>query len=104
MAKYYGKIGFGVTVETSPGVMKPDIVERPYKGDVLRNTRRWQNGEGANDNLNINNSISILADPYAFENFHNIRYASWMGVNWKISNIDVQYPRLILTLGGEYNG
>lgn len=104
MAKYYGKIGFGVTVETSPGVTKPDIVERPYKGDVLRNTRRWQNGEGANDNLSINNSISILADPYAFENFHNIRYASWMGVNWKISNIDVQYPRLILTLGGEYNG
>lgn len=103
--RYFGEIGYGITEEIRPGVYEPDrIVKRNYYGDVIRNTRRYENSGGVNDNLNINNSISIVADPFAYENFHAIRYATFMGSKWKVSSVEVQYPRLILTLGGVYNG
>lgn len=104
MAKFYGPIGFAVTVESVPGVHKETIVERNYCGDLIRNNRRLQAGEGLNDDINITNEISIIADPYANQNFHSIRYVGFMGAKWKVSSVDVQYPRLILALGGVYNG
>lgn len=104
MAKYYGKIGYAETVETNPGVWTEQITERSYYGDMIRNTRRLQSAEQVNDNINIANDLSIIADPYAINNFHTMRYAEFMGAKWKISNVEVQYPRLILTLGGLYNG
>lgn len=104
MAKYYGKIGYAETVETNPGVWTEQITERSYYGDMIRNTRRLQSAEQVNDNINITNDLSIIADPYAINNFHTMRYAEFMGAKWKISNVEVQYPRLILTLGGLYNG
>ena len=104
MAKYYGKIGYAETVETDPGVWTEQIIERSYYGDMIRNIRRLQSAEQVNDNINIANDLSIIADPYAINNFHSMRYAEFMGAKWKISNVEVQYPRLILTLGGVYNG
>ena len=104
MAKFYGKIGYANTVETKPGVYEEQIVERSYYGDLIRNTRRLQSADQVNDNINISNEISIVADPYATNNFHTMRYAGFMGTKWKISNVEVSYPRLILTLGGVYNG
>lgn len=103
MAKYYGKIGYAEPVETNPGVWTEQITERSYYGDMIRNTRRLQSAEQVNDNINISNDLSIIADPYAINNFHAMRYAEFMGAKWKISNVEVQYPRLILTLGGLYN-
>ena len=104
MAKFYGKIGYANTVETKPGVYEEQIVERSYYGDLIRNTRRLQSADQVNDDINISNEISIVADPYATNNFHPMRYAVFMGTKWKISNVEVSYPRLILTLGGVYNG
>ena len=104
MAKFYGKIGYSNTVETKPGVYEEQIVERSYYGDLIRNTRRLQSADQVNDDINISNEISIVADPYATNNFHTMRYAVFMGTKWKISNVEVSYPRLILTLGGVYNG
>lgn len=104
MAKFYGNIGFAETVETEPGVWVEETTVRPYYGDLVRNTRRLENSGGVNDNVNISNGISIIADPYANHNFHSIRYIEFMGAKWKVSNIEVQYPRLILTIGGVYNG
>ena len=104
MAKFYGKIGYANTVETKPGVCEEQIVERSYYGDLIRNTRRLQSADQVNDDINISNEISIVADPYATNNFHTMRYAIFMGTKWKISNVEVSYPRLILTLGGVYNG
>lgn len=104
MAKFYGKIGYASTVETKPGVYEEQIVERSYYGDLIRNTRRLQSTDKVNDDINIGNEISIVADPYATNNFHTMRYAVFMGTKWKISNVEVSYPRLILTLGGVYNG
>lgn len=103
MAKFYGNIGYGETVETRPGVWEEKITERNYYGDVLQFNRRWETGEHLNDDLNINNKISIVADPFAYQNFHAIRYVEWMGAKWKVTNVEVQYPRLILTVGGVYS-
>lgn len=103
MAKFYGLIGYAETVETAPGVWEEQIVERKCSGDEIKNSRRLQAGESLNDNLTVNNTFSILADPYANRNFHSMRYIKWKGAAWKITNVDVQRPRLILTVGGVYN-
>lgn len=105
MAKFYGTIGFfECTTETRPGVFDEVIVERPYYGDIIRNTRRLQSGQYVNDSVTVSNEFSILSDPYALQNFHSMRYISWMGVKWKVTSVEVQYPRLILTAGDEYHG
>ena len=104
MAKWFGTIGFAETVETSPGVWEEQIATRQYYGDLVRNTRRLQSSYKVNDDVNIANEISIVADPYANENFHAMRYAEFMNSRWKINTVEVQFPRLILELGGVYNG
>ena len=104
MAKFYGVIGYAVTKMTERGIYEEQIVETEYVGDVIRNTRRLRDGSKINDDINISNQISIIADPYAANNFHTMRYVVFMGAKWKISEVEVQYPRLILTLGGLYNG
>lgn len=104
MAKYHGKVGFVTFSEKTPGVDVEVPIEREYFGDVYRNTKRWGKGTDINPDLTINNQISIVADQYARDNLYAIRYISWMGTLWSISNVDVQYPRLILTIGEVYNG
>lgn len=103
MAKVYVKVGYADTVETAPGVLEEQITERDYYGELLRNSRRLQTASQVNDDINISNEISILSDPYAIQNFHSMRYAEFMGAKWKIPTVEVQYPRLILSLGGVYN-
>lgn len=104
MAKFYGNVGYIETVEVEPGCWEEQTIERPYYGDLIRNTSRYQSSGGVNDNISINNNISIVADPYANENFQHMRYVVFMGTKWKITNVEIQYPRIILTLGGVYNG
>ena len=104
MAKWFGNIGYAETVETSPGVWEEQITVREYFGDLTRNTRRLQTADKVNDDININNELSIVSDPYAIDHFYSMRYAEFMGAKWKITNVEVRYPRLILSLGGLYNG
>ena len=104
MPKFYGNIGYAISKETDPGVWVEDIVEHKYSGDVYRNTRKLQSGNQVNDSIDISNEISILSDPFANENFHSMRYVTYMGAKWKVSSVEVRYPRLILTVGGLYNG
>lgn len=104
MAKFYGVVGFVDTVETEPGIWEEKVTERTYSGDLVRNSRRIQSSDSVNESITISNEISIIADPYAEQNFHAIRYAVFMGTKWKIESVDVQYPRLTLTMGGKYNG
>ena len=104
MAKFYGKIGYGESVETAPGVYEDVITEFNYFGDVLRNTRQLQTGENLNSDISVNNSISIVADAYANEHFFAIRYIEWMGALWSVTDVEVKSPRLILRMGGVYNG
>ena len=102
MAKYYGAVGYGETVETAPDVYSETVTERYYFGNVSRNTRRWQTGQNLNDELELDNVISIIADPFAFRHFSFIRYVVWNGIKWKVKTVEVEYPRLVLTIGGVY--
>lgn len=104
MAKFYGKIGYAQTIETSPGIWEERVTERSYTGDLIRNTRKLQGGEKVNADITISNEVSIIADPFANGNFHAMRYIEFMGARWKIDSVEVQYPRLILSIGGIYNG
>lgn len=104
MAKWCGVIGFAEYKETSPGVWEDVITERNYYGEVIRSTRRNQTADQLNDHINVANEISILADPFANDNFHSMRYIAYRGAKWKISSVEIRYPRLILTTGGLYNG
>lgn len=105
MAKWFGAIGFAEKVETKPGVWEEQITEHKYYGDVIRNTRRLQSTDQLNDDINIANEISIVADPFAVNHIYAMRYVEFMGTRWKVSTVDAsQRPRLILSVGGVYNG
>lgn len=105
MGKFYGEVGYAVREETKPGVWMDKIVKRNYVGEYVRNrsARSTSSGE-VNDDIVIENAISIVADPYAYEHFHNIKYVTSMGAKWKVVSVEIQHPRLILTTGGIYNG
>ena len=103
MTRWCGVVGYAETLEIEPGVWAEEFTERKYYGDLLRNSRRLQGSQQINDDITISNQISILADPYAVQHFHAIRYAELFGTKWKVSSVEVQYPRLILELGGVYN-
>lgn len=106
MARFHGVVGYGNAVEDPPesGVWADVITERSYFGDVVRNTRQLRDGENLNNDLSVGNSISIVADAYASEHFFAIRYVVWQGVAWIVTEVEVQAPRLLLKLGGVYNG
>ena len=103
MAKFYGMIGYAQTVEKTPGVWVEDIIEKPYYGDISRLTKKLEGGSTVNSNINMANEISIVADPFASENFFAMRYVLYAGAKWRINSVEVQYPRLILGIGGLYN-
>lgn len=105
--KFSGKIGFWLgDIKTKPGIYKSNIVEKTYTGDVLKNIRNFQSAENQiNDNLRVNNRLSIISDLYMQKNWASIKYVLWNGVKWKVSSVDVSsYPRVVLELGGVYNG
>jgi hypothetical protein len=104
MARFHGRVGYGESVETAPGVWVDVITERLYFGDVVRNARNLREGETLNPDLNVQNSISIVADAYANDHFFAIRYVEWAGVLWTVPTVEVQSPRLLLRLGEVYNG
>lgn len=103
MAKFYGNIGYSVTEETSPGVYEERYVDRKYRGDITRMSRALKEAQKVNDDVTISNVISIVADTYAYENIYAIRYVEWAGAKWKVTSIEVQRPRLTLTIGGVFN-
>ena len=104
MAKFYGKIGFVNMIETIPDVWEPVETEKSYCGDLIRNQRRWSNGESVNQNLEVSNEISILLDDFIQENIGAIKWVEVMGSKWKVNSVTLDYPRITLTLGGVYNG
>lgn len=105
--KWHGKIGFEEVVEVSPGpgkatVWKPVITERHYYGNVERIVKRYDHGDKVNDDISINNQFSIISDPYASNNFFNMRWIEWCGKKWKVNEVTVEPPRLTVNIGGEY--
>lgn len=103
MAKWFGAIGYGMMVETAPSSYREVIEERKYYGTLNRNVKRTETGEGLNDDVTVSNELSIVADQFAYQNFHCIRYVEFMGAKWKVTSVSVDAPRLILSFGGVYN-
>lgn len=104
MAKFFGAVGYGEPTETAPGVWVDQIVEYQYYGDILRPGRQLREGEYLNNDISVNHVISVVADAYANEHFFAIRYVKWAGAHWTVTDVTVQRPRLLLRLGGVYNG
>lgn len=104
MSKFCGIVGFSIQKKTGPGVWSDEIVEQKYYGDLLKNIRKNQNSSNVNDNITISNEVSIISDEFATNNYSSIVYVVLKGVKWKVTDINIQYPRLILSLGGVYNG
>ena len=102
--RFFGEVGYAIPHVDEYGVDSPIIEKRKYYGDILKLGTRWQDTEHLNDNIVVQHRISILADPYAIEHFPYIKYVEWMGTRWNVNSADLEYPRLILTLGGVYNG
>lgn len=103
MAKYYGMIGYSNRQETDPGVWEETYIEKPYCGEDLNAKSKWQTSSNLIDNIDITKQLSIIADPFAYQNFFNIRYIEYLGCKWKVTAVEIQRPRLILTIGGVYN-
>lgn len=104
MAKFFGEIGFATQVETSPGIWEDKIIEKQYYGDITRESRRFSASEQVLDNINLSNQVSIIADGYVTDNIQNLRYVRWLGGLWKISYVELKFPRLVLEITGVYNG
>ena len=104
MAKWFGKVGYVTTEEKIPGVYTQVPEERRYYGEILTNTSKWSASNKINDDLTVSNRISIIADPFAYQKFRYIKYVEFMDTFWEVTNAEVQYPRIILSLGGAYNG
>lgn len=102
MAKWYGKLGFISETEDDYGVVKSVSSEKSYFGDMLKNYRKFREGSNVNEKITISNELSIISDPFLYNNLQNLRYVEYIGTKWKIDSIDVQYPRIVLSLGGEY--
>lgn len=104
MARFFGPVGFGEQQETAPGVYSEVITELRYYGDVVRDARRLSEAEKLNKDISVTNSISIIADAHANEKYFAIRFVEWGGVAWTVTEVEVQFPRLILRLGEVWNG
>lgn len=106
MARFYGEIGYGESEESpaDSGIWVDVITEFSYLGDVTRQSSQLEPGDKLNSDISVGNSISIVANEYAIEHFSKIKYVKWVGERWIVTNVTVQPPRLILTLGGVYNG
>jgi hypothetical protein len=104
MARFFGVVGYGESVETVPGKWEDVIVEHSYYGDVTRVSRTLDAPQKVNFDVSVRNSIEILADGYANEHFDAIRYVQWMGTRWIVTSVEVRRPRLLLEIGGVYNG
>lgn len=103
MAKWFGKVGYSYLEEVEPGLWEEQITEREYYGDSYKENWKRQSSDSVNDNINISKVISIVADPFAYQHCSDITYVEYMGTKWKVTDIDPQRPRLVLTMGGVYN-
>ena len=104
MAKFYGAVGYVMPNERRPGVFVEEPIEFNYVGDFIRISSRWNSSGGVNEDIVLGNRLSIVADSFAYEHFSSLRYVVIQDVAWSVTQIEVSAPRLILSIGGVYNG
>ena len=104
MNRWHGKVGYIETVEIEPGIWEEKETVRSYYGELVRNSSKFRVSGDVNDDKDVSVELSIVADPYSSLHFHAIRYVEFGGTKWKVNTVEPKRPRLILSLGGEYNG
>lgn len=104
MPKCSGVIGYTLAVETQPGVWTEDVTEKKYYGDIVRDNRKIVDQGVINNGITISNNISIVSNKFMLENMAFMTYITFMGSKWRISSVDIKPPRIIITIGGLYNG
>lgn len=104
MPKYSGLIGFAKSTDHGDGVWEDEIIEKKYRGDILQNRHRWDTHDKVNDDFNITNSLSIISDSFLIDNAYAIKYVTMLGTRWEVNSLEIKSPRLILYIGGLYNG
>lgn len=104
MGKFAGQIGFIKSAERTPGLFENETIERPYTGEILQDVRNWRSNETVNDDLTLSNRFSVIADNYILNNMYTMKYVVWRGVRWSVTKIELQAPRITITVGGVYNG
>lgn len=101
--KWFGQIAFSNQVETEPGVYEDnDPILRDYYGDVIKNYKRDNSASTSNPDISISNQLSVVADPFLLNSFHEILYVTFMGTKWSVSSVDIQYPRMVIDFGNKY--
>ena len=101
--KWHGKIGYAMTTEDC-GIWKDSVIEKDYKGDLTKNSVRLQTSDSVNNNLVVKDQVSVVADPFAYANFQYMKYIEIMNTMWSIESVELQYPRLLISVGGVWNG
>jgi hypothetical protein len=98
MARFAGFVGYVTQVESVPGVWSP--VENPkyMRGDVIRQSSTSQNGD-----ISLNHRVSLIGDSYTFNNYYNIKWVEIGSAKWSVTSVEIQRPRVIITLGGLWN-
>lgn len=104
MAKFSGLVGYVTTEQTTPGVWLPVETPKRMRGDIIRQSSSRQNDDKVNSDVSLNHRISLVGDAYSFGNYYNIRWIEVDGLKWEVTGIEIQRPRIIVTLGGPYNG
>ena len=106
MARFHGRVGYGESAETESGsgIWTDQITEKEYTGYVIQVRRGTDPGPDYNTTFTVQTIISIVADAYANDRFLAIRYVEWAGVLWTVTSVEVQRPRLLLSLGEVYDG
>lgn len=104
MARFSGLVGYVTEEETVPGVWGPVEKTRMMKGDVIHQVSRYDKGEKVNDDIVLNHRISLIGDSYSFGNYYNLKWVKMGTIKWKVTSIEIKRPRLIVSLGGVWNG
>jgi hypothetical protein len=104
MNRYSGVIGIRrPPVEVEPGIFEDVIEEVAITGSIYRRPARWAIGETAQDTLQMNQVISVVAPENIQNSLDGIVYATYQGRRWAVRSIEYNRPRLELSLGGTYN-
>lgn len=104
MTKYAGLVGYVVQEQTAPSVWTPVETPKRMKGDIIRQSASTQNDDKVNSDITLNHRVSLIGDAYAFSSYFNIRWIEIDGHKWEVTNVEVQRPRIIVSLGGPWNG
>lgn len=104
MARFAGLVGYVTQEETSPGIWSSVEKSVMMKGELIRQSSNNRDAGKVNSDITLNHRVSLMGDSYSFDNYYNIKWVMVDKVKWEVSSIEIQRPRLILAIGGLWNG